>query len=297
MGLFRAEDQVFEAMLDGWRAQQLALERRRRSFAPPADWCPAPRSTPTSTCGGGRPTTWMSSWLIASEAPYSWPMARAGQELVNTPRFPPDVIGVSAMEQGVFEPAEVWERAIRDAIERQGFRTKSRLFHGRGAAAGGPELLMIFEMLRHVAEAGGALALFVQVEQMVRKRRRRRQDAQAVGEDRNSYLHVQLSHGRPEDTTTPPPLTTRDLVRVLPAVREVLEERGNYLIDLEGGTRAGGSLCVSFLEPHDLRGRAFRRLIRLTEQAQDRAENITASGVQLRAFFWQDPWTARRERS
>ena len=200
------------------------------------------------------------------------------------------------MEQGMPEPADVWERAIRDAIERQGFKTKSRFFHGRGAAAGGPELLMIFEMLRHVVEAGGALVLLAQVEQTVRKRRQRRQDAQAIGEDRKPYLHVQLSHGRPDDTTTPPPLTTRDLVRVLPAVREALEKRGNYLIDLEGGTRAGGSLCVSFLEPHDLHGRAFRRLICLADQAQDHSENIATSGVQLRAFFWQAPRTAKKER-
>ena len=124
----------------------------------------------------------------------------------------------------------------------------------------------------------------------MRRRLQRRQDARAVGTDRAvPRLYVQLSHGRPADTTVPPPLTTRDLVRVLPAVREVLEEHSNYLVDLEGGTRSGGSLCVYWLEPHDLKGRALRRLLHLSEKAQERPDDIRTTGVSLRALFWQAP--------
>ena len=216
-------------------------------------------------------------------------MARAGHNPVDTPRFPSDVIGVAVMEEGVFEPAATWEHAIRGAIEKQGFRADSRFFHGRGAAAGGPEAL--FQILRYAFEAGGAISLLITTEQLVRRRLQRRQDARVVGTDRAvPRLYVQLSHGRPIDTTVPPPLTTRDLVRVLPAVREVLEGHSNYIVDLEGGTRAGGSLCVYWLEPHDLKGRALRRLLRLSEQAQKRPDDIRTTGVSLRALFWQAPW-------
>jgi hypothetical protein len=225
-------------------------------------------------------------------------MAQAGQNLTNTPRFPPNLIGVSVMEQGTSEPAETWEQAIRDAIERQGFKTASRFFHGRGAAAGGPEMFVIFQALRHVVEFGGAVSLLIALEQSARKRLQRRRDSLAVGDDRNvPLLFVQLSHGRPIDTTDTPPLTTRDLVRVLPAVRQVLDEHpGKYLIDLEGGTQSGGSLCVYWLESQDLQSRALRRLCRLAEEAQSRSDDIAISGVTLRTFLWQPPWKHRKDR-
>lgn len=222
-------------------------------------------------------------------------MARAGDNQFSVPPFPPDVIGVAVMEQGVLEPAEAWENAIRSAIEQQGFRTESRIFHGRGAAAGGPE--NVIQIILYAFEAGGYLSSVIAAEKFLRRRLHRHQDARVIGTDRAvPRLYVQLSHGRPTDTKNPPLLTTRDLVRVLPAVREVLQGRGNYFVDLEGGTRAGGSLCVYLLEPHDLSGRALRRLLRLSEQAQKRPDDIQTTGMSLRALFWQPPWEEQKIR-
>jgi hypothetical protein len=55
VGLFRADERVFNAMLDGWRAQMLA-RGLTTGLAPStiaAAWCVASRSSPASSHGCG----------------------------------------------------------------------------------------------------------------------------------------------------------------------------------------------------------------------------------------------------
>lgn len=219
-------------------------------------------------------------------------MTEAGQEPLEIPVDPPDSIGVAVIEGGSSKQSEKWERTIREAIETKGYKTHSRFFHGRGAAAGGPDQIeSIFQIMRYTFEAGGALSLINALAQKVRHQYYHRQDLHAVGTKESApLLFVQLSHGIPLEETGPPPLTTRDLVRVLPVVREALKEHGKYLVDVEGNTCAGGFLCVYWLEPSDLKGKILRRLTDLAEEAQVRSDHTSLTAVTLRNIFWKPPW-------
>lgn len=110
---------------------------------------------------------------------------QAEQDPFVTHRFPSDVIGVAVMEQGASEPSQTWENLLQEVIEKQGYKAAPRLFHGRGAAAGGPENLL--HLLRAAFEIGGYLSSAIAAEQFMRRRRSRRQDERVAGGDKGPF--------------------------------------------------------------------------------------------------------------
>lgn len=164
------------------------------------------------------------------------------------------------------ESGSVWEqRIIQEISARTPYKIVPVQLPGMGAAAGGPGPDII-EMIRISFEVAGYLGALWKSEQYIRRKIKGAIDKSARSyAHQRSYLHIILTNGDPVPGSSLRPLSIRDLVAILPDLREILEGVGGYTLTIMGKSRAGK--CINFwgLNKKDLQGRALKRMIKIAD--------------------------------
>lgn len=177
---------------------------------------------------------------------------------------PDGYIGVS-VSGSRNEAATILEKEIIDFIAKNtGYPVAKVLIPGMGAA-GGPTPDLI-EMIRTSFEIAGYLGAAWKAEQYFRRRFKAKTDklarSQIVG---RQHLFIVLTHGDPIPGSSITRLTIRDLVALLPALREKLSGIENFTLMIMGKSSTGKQVNFSDLKFKDLQGRALRRMIKISE--------------------------------
>lgn len=204
----------------------------------------------------------------------------------------PHVIRVSVTQEKTQLPVTHLEERICDEVERRGLRAAPYWFLPKGATPGPPDLLeQLFSHGRQVFEALGAIAIVASARKSIKKRSSENTDALAIGAHPDDpLLYVWISVAGPRDEDSPPPITIRDVVSFIPAMRNILQ--GNrYLMDLSAPTLAGGGVGVFNLEPHDLEGKSLKRLVRTVDQLSASSGRFQVFARNLRTWRkMKEPW-------
>lgn len=164
------------------------------------------------------------------------------------------------------EAGKIWEQRIIDEISsRTSYSVVPVQIPGMGAAAGGPGPDLI-ELIRNAFEIAGYIGAAWKSEQYIRRRVRTRVDKQAIKyAHHREYLHIVLTNGEPLQGSPLRPLSVRDLVAVLPYLRELLYEVEDYSFMIMGTSRSGQQINFVGLKSKDLRGRALRRMVKIAD--------------------------------
>lgn len=205
--------------------------------------------------------------------------------------IPPGSIIVSTQNNsqgGAPEP--IWERKLRDAIEaRSTFKTYITDPPSLGASAGGPR-----DMLEQIGQLGQDANRWYRLVKAIHAFVRRRSDRKLESRlPKPNCLEVRI-HTWPSDRTQAERwLTLEDLVALVPTIRDTLDERGNYQLELSAQHRnPRGRTSVLGLTAKDLRsGRRMQRLQTFARDVQGEGKEYTITVGELRSQgkFHPDP--------
>lgn len=181
---------------------------------------------------------------------------------------PDGYVGVS-VSGGRNNSASTLERELIDFIAKNtGYSVTKVLIPGMGAAAGGSSS-DFFEMLKISFEFAGYLGAVWKTEQFLRRKAKARVDKKARRALVNrQHLFIVLTHGDPIPDSSSRRLTIRDLVALLPLLREKLSGTERFTLMIMGKSTSGNQVNFSNLKLKDLQGKALRRMIKVSEREE-----------------------------
>lgn len=181
---------------------------------------------------------------------------------------PDGYIGVS-VSGSRNEAALTLEREIIDFVSKNtGYSVTKVIIPGMGSATGGPHPDFL-EMIRMSFEIAGYLGAAWKTEQFFRQKAKSRIDKKARKQLVNrQHLFIVLTHGEPIPDLSVRRLTVRDLVALLPYLREKLSDVENFTLMIMGKSASGNQVNFSNLKLKDLQGKALRRMIKVSEREE-----------------------------
>lgn len=162
--------------------------------------------------------------------------------------------------------ASILEREIIDFIAKNtGYPVTKVLIPGMGALGGPPSDFI--ELVRTSFEIAGYLGVAWKMEQFFRRKVKSRIDKKARRQLVNrQHLFIVLTHGDPIPDSSIQRLTIRDLVALLPHLREKLSAVENFTLMIMGKSASGDQVNFSNLKLKDLQGKALRRMIKVSKR-------------------------------
>lgn len=162
------------------------------------------------------------------------------------------------------DASQIWEeRLIKEIQATSSYPVVHIQMPGMGAAAGGPTPDII-ELIRNAFEVAGYLGAMWKAEQFLRRKKQAKLDNIAKGyAQQREYLYITLTHGDLVPDSVVRRLTIRDLVSLLPTVRNVLKGVDNYSLMVMGKSKYGEQINFFNLDGKDLQGKPLRRMIKV----------------------------------
>lgn len=176
------------------------------------------------------------------------------------------------------------EKLVQAVSLKTGYKVVAVDYPGMGAAAGGP-LPGFWDLLLHSYEIAGYLGAAWQTEKFIRRKYNERIDKKArEGSYRQSFAFIALMHGALIKDSSARALNVRDLVAILPIVRDVLVDFEDYSILVNGKSNADNEISFFDLNEKNLRGRSLKRM---TEIACNAVGPISTSGEKLNMLIFK----------